>query len=858
MTHLTNSARRHRVLILCLALLLSKSPAFAVTSTAATPSPDLCAEPTSRYQLTPSDRRLFPTAAWVEAPSDLVSNVGALLAEDGAATTIVRSVEESPVVIIDFGKVVSGRVSMQGSSATSATLRLAFSESLRFLRPESDTDWGEQGSILWAPGPGPAQIELPQRTFRYLRLSLESPGSIDISGVSMLYTPAIAQRGDIAACFFSSDDRLNRIWYGGAYTLALNTVQTADGNTVIIDGAKRDQMIWTADLAVQAQVGYTLGANPAAVRASLADLAAHQRADGSIPPSPYGGYSLTLYDYCAWWVIALADYVRSTGDVAFAEQQYEAMRRQMAWFTTLPRSNGLLVKDAGLEWSYTLQRSGAVTYLNVVYARALADAAELATMLGHAAAAAAWQAQATDVARLINVHLFDPQRGVYVASDNDHEHIPLDANALAIVFGIAPPQAWPGILGYLQEHHWTAFGSVTVAPAYGSNTWHDQRIWPFASYFEVLARFIAGDDDNAWELLRRVWGHMLTADPASTTWEWMTANGEIEDGFASLAHGWSAGATAALSAYALGVRPASNPGDLLIDPRPGDLDWARGRVPTIHGPVDVSWWSFDGGFALRVVIPKGAAAQAALPLISGGATVLQNGVAVSRDAGTVSGDRFLLALPPGEHTLLVVDSTQFYPETGQYLSRPFEAFWAANGGIPVFGYPLTAAYEAFNGDDGGFYLVQYVERQRLEFHPELSGTPYVVLLGRLGAADAERRGLIGSGPFLPSPASNNPSCRWFAPTEHNVCGRFLEYWSQHGLEFGDPEFSERESLALFGYPISEPYVDAESGLLVQYFERARFEYHPANAGTPWDVLLGRLGADAVVTLHACCTPAGAR
>ncbi|MBX6341852.1 MAG: hypothetical protein IRY97_05290, partial [Thermomicrobiaceae bacterium] len=53
-----------------------------------------------------------------------------------------------------------------------------------------------------------------------------------------------------------------------------------------------------------------------------------------------------------------------------------------------------------------------------------------------------------------------------------------------------------------------------------------------------------------------------------------------------------------------------------------------------------------------------------------------------------------------------------------------------------------------------------------------------------------------------------------------------------------------ESLALFGYPISEEFRDPQTGLTVQYFERARFEYHPANPD-PYKVLLGRLGAEAL-------------
>jgi hypothetical protein len=52
---------------------------------------------------------------------------------------------------------------------------------------------------------------------------------------------------------------------------------------------------------------------------------------------------------------------------------------------------------------------------------------------------------------------------------------------------------------------------------------------------------------------------------------------------------------------------------------------------------------------------------------------------------------------------------------------------------------------------------------------------------------------------------------------------FRSYWQSHGLEFNDPGISYHESLALFGYPISEEYIDPDTGLVTQYFERARFE-----------------------------------
>jgi hypothetical protein len=75
-----------------------------------------------------------------------------------------------------------------------------------------------------------------------------------------------------------------------------------------------------------------------------------------------------------------------------------------------------------------------------------------------------------------------------------------------------------------------------------------------------------------------------------------------------------------------------------------------------------------------------------------------------------------------------------------------------------------------------------------------------------------------------------------------ACTDFMEYWRTHGLDLGDDGTSYRESLALFGYPISQPYVDPDTGLVTQYFERAVFEIHPNNPD-PYRVLLRRLGAE---------------
>jgi hypothetical protein len=188
-------------------------------------------------------------------------------------------------------------------------------------------------------------------------------------------------------------------------------------------------------------------------------------------------------------------------------------------------------------------------------------------------------------------------------------------------------------------------------------------------------------------------------------------------------------------------------------------------------------------------------------------------------------------------------ANSFASPTGFDVDPDFVDYYEQSGGLPVFGYAVSAP-----GEEEG-RLVQYFERQRFELHPEQAGTPYIVLLGHLGHQDAERRGLTSHDAFQPR-ANGNSEGAFFAETGHNLSGLFQDYWNNHGLNFGDPGVSFRESLALFGYPISEEFVDPDTGLVTQYFERARFEHHPEHAGTEYEVLLGHLGHSEIDFLRA--------
>ncbi len=70
-----------------------------------------------------------------------------------------------------------------------------------------------------------------------------------------------------------------------------------------------------------------------------------------------------------------------------------------------------------------------------------------------------------------------------------------------------------------------------------------------------------------------------------------------------------------------------------------------------------------------------------------------------------------------------------FAETGYQICGAFAGYWRANGGLARFGYPITG--EVTEQLEGISYTVQYFERRRFEWHPEIAGGS--VLLGLLGS-----------------------------------------------------------------------------------------------------------------------------
>jgi hypothetical protein len=146
----------------------------------------------------------------------------------------------------------------------------------------------------------------------------------------------------------------------------------------------------------------------------------------------------------------------------------------------------------------------------------------------------------------------------------------------------------------------------------------------------------------------------------------------------------------------------------------------------------------------------------------------------------------------------------YFPQTGHFVGGAFRSYWERNGGLEIFGYPISP--EFYQNRDGR--VAQYFERARMEL--DVVNGRAIVSLGLVGR---DYLAATGQG-FPPVAPVRAPGLRYFPETGHTLRGEFRNFWERRG------------GVAIFGFPVSEELVqrlDDGRNYLVQYFERGRFE-----------------------------------
>ena len=653
-------------------------PPAAISGAAA----ELSAEPIAaqqewqRYVLTPPGCTQDATCT-VRPVSIYYKNEGVTLGDNGEITLTYALGAEAPAVIVDYGQNVGGYTHYSIASATPNILHTAFSESLSNMSPIGDGAastrlLGNSGATLTLEvtpvfGPGEWQNREIQGGYRYQRIALALPGTVTLSDVSTRITAPLRSADGYAGNFLSNSDVTNRIWYAGAYTINLDEISAGTPGyagpyplSILAEAAKRDRAIWAGDLLsagttlhdVFGEAGDVLARNNLQV---IADnpVAAFVIEPLSLPfpvpsnlstPGPAPGVcSGVSSGGCEFWgasySMALAqnmgNYYRLTGDTAFVEQTWEAVKRSVAYGNSLINpATGLVDVPpiASLDWSVVNRAVGQVTSTNVVQYDSLVNAARLAEAIGDTASAEQYAAQAAALKKAINDNLWNPELGAYDASTSSRGFVVHDANSWAVYYGVADADQAAQIVQTMADTLTTDYG---LRAAEAGVPRYPQIVSPFISSFSLPANYLAGRPDLATQQMLATWGYMVDTDAGSTTWERINLPGGNLAGTIpylfgdSASHAWSTGATSSLSDYVLGITPTSVAyRTWQVKPFPLGLTFAQGRVPTTAGAIASRWELGEDAFRITVEAPDGTSGTVAVPTLGSSRVIFRDGVEV--------------------------------------------------------------------------------------------------------------------------------------------------------------------------------------------------------------------------------------
>ena len=389
-----------------------------------------------------------------------------------------------------------------------------------------------------------------------------------------------SQWDDRAAAFRCSDEMLNRIWELCHYSIKATTFAG-----IYVDG-DRERIAYEGDAYIN-QLGHYASDNEIQMARDTFDRLMEQ------PTWPTEWASHLIF-------MAHADWMR-TGDTAWLAPRFARLRPKL--LLERARADGLLVsseaqtkRDDMVDWPAG-ERDGFVfkpvnTVVNAFHLRSLALMAVLAKALDKDTDAADYLQRERVTRAAFQTKLFDTTRGVYRDGEGT-DHASQHANLFPLAFGLVPAARRAGVTDFLVNRGMAC--SVYAAQ------YLLQGLFANDAGSSALALMTAPND--------RSWRHMVESG-TTITWEaWEQKFKPNQD----WNHPWGTAPVNLLPSCVLGAQPLA-PGwtRALIRPNPGHLQFADGKIPTLRGPILVSWHN-AATFTLALTLPPGVKARVELP-----------------------------------------------------------------------------------------------------------------------------------------------------------------------------------------------------------------------------------------------------
>lgn len=521
-----------------------------------------------------------------------VANPEALLKERSGQVTLdahdpcaLTSKDQKPGILLDFGKELHGGVQIMvwhTKDNKPVKLRVRFGESVSEAMSNTNSeknatnDHAIRDQTCFVPWLG--THEIGNSGFRFVRIDLEDENSfVQFKSVRAVF---LYRDLEYKGSFRCNDERLNRIWETGAYTVHLNM------QDYLWDGIKRDRLVWIGDMHPETMTVAAVFGPQDVVPKSL-DLIRDE--------TPLPKWMNGISSYSMWWVSIQHSWYRYGGDLEYLKAQkpylkglLELLARQVG-----PDSKETLPALRFLDWPSSGNDAAIHAGLHSLLVMSLEAGAELCDVLKEPVLRKTCQ----DTVQRLKKHTPDPANSKQAA-------------ALLALAGL-------GDANTLNQQVMAVGGARQMSTFYG--------------YYVLQARAMAGDYQGCLDCIRDYWGAMLDHG-ATTFWEdfnldWTKNAARIDEivpegkkdihgdygdycykGFRhSLCHGWASGPTAWLSEHVLGVQVVE-PGCIAvkIEPHLGDLQWVEGTFPTPLGIIKIKHVKkADGTVESEIDAPKG-------------------------------------------------------------------------------------------------------------------------------------------------------------------------------------------------------------------------------------------------------------
>jgi len=531
----------------------------------------------------------FTAAYQVDGPNE--SQVTALIEGEGELTVPAGT---SVRFVLDVGEVTTGYPLLDLRGGKGGTVELTYAEALYRDDEKTPQHVPEEGVVRghsdrYVVGDGYQHYEpLRWRAFRYLAVEVDTADDpVTLADLSYRFTGYPFEE---RATFESSNPDHADVW-----DVSWRTVRRCAHET-FEDCPYYEQLQYAGDTQpVMLYAGYVSGDWQLA-RQAVYHFDWSRDATGLTKSRYPSRIPQKIPSWSLLWVKLVRDYWWHTDDKQTVHDVLDGVDATLAWFADYETDEGVAadlphwkVVDWVPEWEPSGVPPGAIdgisAVINLQYAAALQDAAQLHDACGDSAAAADYRKRTDRIRTFINRKCWDAERGLYLDRPDSNKTSQL-GNAWAILTGAADNERAGDVAERLLAD------DLPAATLYG-------RYYVLRALSEADRYGAAADLLNDWATL------LETTD--LTTWPERFGQG------GSYCHAWSSAPLYEFLAEVLGVTPAE-PGfeKLQIKPHPLDLDRASGTVPTPVGDISVRW-KCDDRFHLVAETPEGVGGKIIIP-----------------------------------------------------------------------------------------------------------------------------------------------------------------------------------------------------------------------------------------------------